>query len=330
MRPSAETSHACGEIRLGAQVGAELGEPAHELLDRDDRDAVGREVPVERGRLGLQVDAQGARLGALAATARRREREQRERGRSDSSPHHRDQVVGNAPRSPGYSPARACGDLDRELPARPGRSRGRRVRARAASSASAASISPFCVGRPRPAARPPACGWSSWAGRASGSRCAWSSSRAAPRARQRPAASTSCRASRAPATRTCTAPAAAATRPTWRACIRGPRCAGLSPRHAALLAIEGAVFRDPRQVVLCNSRFVADEIARLHGVPARAPRGDLQRRRPRALQSRRARRRARAAARRARARRPRGAVRRQRLRAQGARPRDRGARRAPA
>ncbi len=41
-----------------------------------------------------------------------------------------------------------------------------------------------------------------------------------------------------------------------------------SPRHAVLLAIEAAVFADPSQIVLCNSRFVADEIARRHGVPA--------------------------------------------------------------
>ena len=47
-----------------------------------------------------------------------------------------------------------------------------------------------------------------------------------------------------------------------------PALRRLSPRHTALLAIEGAVFRDPRQVVLCNSRFVAGEVARLHGVPA--------------------------------------------------------------
>jgi UDP-glucose:(heptosyl)LPS alpha-1,3-glucosyltransferase len=40
-----------------------------------------------------------------------------------------------------------------------------------------------------------------------------------------------------------------------------------SPRHALLLAIEAAVFADASQIVLCNSRFVADEIARRHGVP---------------------------------------------------------------
>jgi UDP-glucose:(heptosyl)LPS alpha-1,3-glucosyltransferase len=42
----------------------------------------------------------------------------------------------------------------------------------------------------------------------------------------------------------------------------------LSPRHAVLLALEGAVFADASQTVLCNSRFAADEIARRHGVPA--------------------------------------------------------------
>ncbi|HTO56015.1 MAG TPA: glycosyltransferase family 4 protein [Myxococcota bacterium] len=41
-----------------------------------------------------------------------------------------------------------------------------------------------------------------------------------------------------------------------------------SPRHAVLLAIEGAAFADPAQTILCNSRFAADEIARRHGVPA--------------------------------------------------------------
>ncbi|HXX48062.1 MAG TPA: glycosyltransferase, partial [Myxococcota bacterium] len=47
-----------------------------------------------------------------------------------------------------------------------------------------------------------------------------------------------------------------------------PQLARLSPRHAVLLAIEGAAFADARQTVLCNSRFAADEIARRHGVPA--------------------------------------------------------------
>jgi UDP-glucose:(heptosyl)LPS alpha-1,3-glucosyltransferase len=47
-----------------------------------------------------------------------------------------------------------------------------------------------------------------------------------------------------------------------------PALRRLSPRHALLLAIEGAVFADPAQTVLCNSRFAADEIARRHGVPA--------------------------------------------------------------
>jgi UDP-glucose:(heptosyl)LPS alpha-1,3-glucosyltransferase len=49
---------------------------------------------------------------------------------------------------------------------------------------------------------------------------------------------------------------------------RHSRLRRVSPRHAVLLAIEGAVFRDPRQLVLCNSRFVADELTRRHGLPA--------------------------------------------------------------
>jgi UDP-glucose:(heptosyl)LPS alpha-1,3-glucosyltransferase len=47
-----------------------------------------------------------------------------------------------------------------------------------------------------------------------------------------------------------------------------PALRRFSPRHAVLLRIESAVFADPSQIVLCNSRFVADEIARRHGVPA--------------------------------------------------------------
>jgi len=35
----------------------------------------------------------------------------------------------------------------------------------------------------------------------------------------------------------------------------------LSPRHRALLWLEESAFRDPRQVILCNSRLVADELA---------------------------------------------------------------------
>jgi UDP-glucose:(heptosyl)LPS alpha-1,3-glucosyltransferase len=41
----------------------------------------------------------------------------------------------------------------------------------------------------------------------------------------------------------------------------------LSPRHAVLLALERAIFSDPRQIVQCNSAMVRDEIARRHGVP---------------------------------------------------------------
>ncbi len=41
----------------------------------------------------------------------------------------------------------------------------------------------------------------------------------------------------------------------------------LSPRHATQLWIERRVFSDPRQIVLCNSRFVRDDIAWRYGVP---------------------------------------------------------------
>ena len=41
-----------------------------------------------------------------------------------------------------------------------------------------------------------------------------------------------------------------------------------SPRHAVLLAIERAIFADASQTVLCPSRFVAESIARRHGVAA--------------------------------------------------------------
>jgi len=40
-----------------------------------------------------------------------------------------------------------------------------------------------------------------------------------------------------------------------------------SPRHRVLLAIEEAVFRDASQLVQCNSRRVADEIAARYAVP---------------------------------------------------------------
>jgi UDP-glucose:(heptosyl)LPS alpha-1,3-glucosyltransferase len=47
----------------------------------------------------------------------------------------------------------------------------------------------------------------------------------------------------------------------------GRRLRRLSPRHAVLLAIERAIFADPRQIVQCNSGMVRDEIASRHGVP---------------------------------------------------------------
>jgi UDP-glucose:(heptosyl)LPS alpha-1,3-glucosyltransferase len=40
-----------------------------------------------------------------------------------------------------------------------------------------------------------------------------------------------------------------------------------SPRHRVLLAIEEAVFRDPRQIIECNSKAVADEIATRYAIP---------------------------------------------------------------
>jgi len=41
----------------------------------------------------------------------------------------------------------------------------------------------------------------------------------------------------------------------------------LSPRHATLLALERAVFRDPRQIVQCNSEMVRAELSWRYGVP---------------------------------------------------------------
>jgi UDP-glucose:(heptosyl)LPS alpha-1,3-glucosyltransferase len=42
----------------------------------------------------------------------------------------------------------------------------------------------------------------------------------------------------------------------------------LSPRHRVLLSIEERVFRDPSQIIQCNARTSADEIARRFEVPA--------------------------------------------------------------
>jgi UDP-glucose:(heptosyl)LPS alpha-1,3-glucosyltransferase len=42
----------------------------------------------------------------------------------------------------------------------------------------------------------------------------------------------------------------------------------LSPRHATQLWIEGRVFADPSQTILCNSILVRDQIAQRYGVPA--------------------------------------------------------------
>lgn len=49
--------------------------------------------------------------------------------------------------------------------------------------------------------------------------------------------------------------------PGWRRGLRR-----LSPRHAVLLGIERRIFADPSQTILCPSRFVAEGIARRHGV----------------------------------------------------------------
>jgi UDP-glucose:(heptosyl)LPS alpha-1,3-glucosyltransferase len=48
---------------------------------------------------------------------------------------------------------------------------------------------------------------------------------------------------------------------------RHPRLQRLSPRHRAILGVEEAVFRDPTQIVQCNSHMVAREIARRYGLP---------------------------------------------------------------
>lgn len=41
----------------------------------------------------------------------------------------------------------------------------------------------------------------------------------------------------------------------------------LSPRHRAILRIEEAVFRDPEQIVQCNSKLVANELAGRYRIP---------------------------------------------------------------
>ena len=47
----------------------------------------------------------------------------------------------------------------------------------------------------------------------------------------------------------------------------GARLRAATPRHAAQLWIERAVFADPAQTILCNSVFVRDQIAARYGVP---------------------------------------------------------------
>jgi UDP-glucose:(heptosyl)LPS alpha-1,3-glucosyltransferase len=51
--------------------------------------------------------------------------------------------------------------------------------------------------------------------------------------------------------------------------FRGPglRLRRLSPRHVALLALERQVFRDPAQLVQCNSNMVRTELRRRYGIP---------------------------------------------------------------
>jgi UDP-glucose:(heptosyl)LPS alpha-1,3-glucosyltransferase len=49
---------------------------------------------------------------------------------------------------------------------------------------------------------------------------------------------------------------------------RGVRLRRLSPRHRTLLALEQAVFSDPHQLIQCNARMTAREIAQRYGVPA--------------------------------------------------------------
>ena len=44
--------------------------------------------------------------------------------------------------------------------------------------------------------------------------------------------------------------------------------AWLSPRHRTLLEVERAIFSDPHQTILCNSRLVAGELARRYGIQA--------------------------------------------------------------
>jgi UDP-glucose:(heptosyl)LPS alpha-1,3-glucosyltransferase len=49
---------------------------------------------------------------------------------------------------------------------------------------------------------------------------------------------------------------------------RHPQLRGLSPRHRAILSIERSVFRDPRQIIQCNARMSAREIAQRYAVPS--------------------------------------------------------------
>jgi UDP-glucose:(heptosyl)LPS alpha-1,3-glucosyltransferase len=47
----------------------------------------------------------------------------------------------------------------------------------------------------------------------------------------------------------------------------GLRARRLSPRHLTLLSIERGVFRDPSQMIQCNSEMVRDQLVARHGIP---------------------------------------------------------------
>ena len=92
------------ERRHRLEIPTELGQSAHELLDDGDRDVVGRQRPVEGGRLGAQIDAQLAfrRNHQRAATsgATRLEPEPAKQAHPHSSPPHNDTVALCYPRGP--------------------------------------------------------------------------------------------------------------------------------------------------------------------------------------------------------------------------------------
>ena len=122
-------------------------------------------------------------------------------------------------------------------------------------------------------------------------RCACCRSRSRRRARWRASRGTSSSASGARRARTSCGSAAGRTAPY----LARMEAAGQRPRGARARITapssgsSGGMFSPAgHRRVLAVSRLAADEVARDYHVPARAPRGDLQRRRRRALQSRRA------------------------------------------